>query len=179
MAKINIDNHVIGFSDSYFFDTNVWLLLFGTIADFQKYEQKKYSQFFSNIIEKEKPIYITSLICSEFSNVLLRRDFKLWEKENSFHNKDFKRDFVGTDKYKSSVYSIKLQMNKILSLPNLIKIGDSFHILNFDNIFSNFDLIDFNDSYYAEVCRVNNYKMVTNDKDFLLISDSINIITAL
>ena len=70
-------------------------------------------------------------------------------------------------------------MNKILSLPNLIKIGDSFHILNFDNIFKNFNLIDFNDSYFAEVCRLNNYKMVSNDKDLLMLSDSINIITAL
>ena len=179
MAKISIDSHSIGFNDSYFFDTNIWLLLYGTVADFQKSEQSKHSKLFSNIIEKNKPIYITSLVCSEFSNVLLRRDFNLWKEKNSFYDKNFKKDFVGTDIYKKSVYSIKIQMNKILSLPNLIKIGDSFHILNFDNIFKNFNLIDFNDSYFAEVCRLNNYKMVSNDKDLLMLSDSINIITAL
>ena len=130
-----------GFNDSYFFDTNIWLLLYGTVADFQKSEQSKYSKLFSNIIEKNKPIYITSLVCSEFSNVLLRRDFNLWKEKNSFYDKNFKKDFVGTDIYKKSVYSIKIQMNKILSLPNLIKIGDSFHILNFDNIFKNFNKV--------------------------------------
>ena len=96
MAKISIDSHSIGFNDSYFFDTNIWLLLYGTVADFQKSEQSKYSKLFSNIIEKNKPIYITSLVCSEFSNVLLRRDFNLWKEKNSFYDKNFKKDFEPT-----------------------------------------------------------------------------------
>lgn len=179
MAKIKITDFKIKYSDSFFFDTNIWLLLFGTVADFQKNDQKKYSSLFEEIITKDKSIYITSLIFSEFSNVILRRDFKIWQKNSESYDKEFKKDFVGTEEYKKSIYSITLQLKKILSLPNLIRIGDSFHVLEFDKIFESFESIDFNDSYFAEICRVNDYHMVTNDRDLLLLSNTINIITAL
>lgn len=35
MATINPKELKIGFSDQFFFDTNIWLLLFGTVADFE------------------------------------------------------------------------------------------------------------------------------------------------
>ncbi|OWK98069.1 PIN domain-containing protein [Kaistella haifensis DSM 19056] len=179
MAKISVDSYKVSFSDIFFFDTNIWLLLFGTVADFEKNEQRKYSNFFAELVSKDKPIYTTSLVFSEFSNVLLRRDFRLWQKKDNNFNKDFKRDFVGTAEYKKSVESIKIQLNKILTLPNLVRVGDSFHILNFDRIFTNFDFIDFNDSYYAEVCLQNNYKLVSNDRDLFMLEESLDIITAL
>lgn len=179
MGKINIDDHKVINSDLYFFDTNIWLLLFGTIADFQKNQQKKYSEFFAEVLGKEIPIYITSLVFSEFSNVLLRRDFNRWQKTNSFIEKDFKKDFVGTDEYKNSVNLIKIQLNKILSLPNLMRIGDSFHIIDFDDILQNFELIDFNDCYYAEICKSFNYILVTNDKDLFILKEKIDLLTAL
>ena len=86
---------------------------------------------------------------------------------------------MGTEAYKNSVESIKIQLNKILALPNLVRVGDSFHILNFERIFSNFDFIDFNDSYYAEVCMQNNYKLVTNDRDLFRLEQNLDIISAL
>lgn len=179
MARISVDSYKLSFSDVFFFDTNIWLLLFGTVADFEKNEQRKYSNFFAELVSKDKAIYITSLVFSEFSNVLLRRDFRSWQKNTNNYDKDFKKDFVGTEAYKNSVESIKIQLNKILALPNLVRVGDSFHILNFERIFSNFDFIDFNDSYYAEVCMQNNYKLVTNDRDLFRLEQNLDIISAL
>lgn len=179
MGKIDISTYNISYSDKFFFDTNIWLLLFGTIANFQKKEQMKYSSFFAELLIKDKPIFITSLVVSEFSNVLLRRDFNQWVQTNKFHGKEFKKDYVGTIAYKNSVNSIKVLLNKILALPNLVRIGDSFNALNFQNIFNDFESIDFNDSYYTEVCLINDYKMISNDKDLLLVSNKIDVITAL
>lgn len=177
MAVVNIDNHKISFSDQYFFDTNIWLLLFGTVANFQIKEQKIYSALFADILQRNNSIYSTSLVFSEFSNVLLRRDFNQWKESNNFYGKDFKRDFVGTADYKNSVNSIKLLLNKILALPNLIRVGDSFHNLDFTNIYQDFENIDFNDSYFTEVCRLNNYKMVSNDGDLKTVAQKIDVIT--
>lgn len=179
MAKIDIESHSIAYSDMFFFDTNVWLLLYGTIANFQKNEQKKYSRFFSEILTKKTPIYITSLVFSEFSNVLLKRDFRQWQAETSSPQNSYKQDFVGSAAYRRSVDSITTQLRKILQLPNLMIVGDNLHILDFGNIFLDFNSIDFNDSYFTEVCLLNNYKMVTNDRDLLLVSSKIDVITAL
>lgn len=50
MATINIKDFKIGFSDQFFFDTNVWLLLFGSVADFEKKDQMVYSQLLEDLI---------------------------------------------------------------------------------------------------------------------------------
>lgn len=58
-----------------------------------------------------------------------------------------------------------------------MRVGDSFHNLDFNNIYQDFDSIDFNDSYFTEVCRPNNYKMVSNDSDLKIVAHKIDVIT--
>lgn len=179
MAKIDITNYKVLYTDTFFFDSNIWLLLFGTIVDFQKTFQRKYSAFLSLLIEKDKPIHVTTLIISEITNVLLRIDFNRWKERNHFYSKDFKRDFVGTQAYLDSVKSISIIINKILTLPNVIKINDDFHIMAMGQVLTDLEKMDFNDSVYTALCRVKNYKLVSNDADFFIVSDRIDLITAL
>lgn len=179
MAKINISNHKVNYTDEYFFDTNVWLLLFGTVADFQLKYQKSYSEFLSDLIQKDKPIYITTLIISEISNVLLRIDFNEWKDKNRFFNKEFKKDFVGTEDYRNSVSTISLIINKILSIPNVIRIPDDFHLLDLKSTLEDMKKIDFNDSVYTAICSARGFKIISNDSDFFEVSHKIDIISAL
>jgi predicted nucleic acid-binding protein len=177
MATINIETYKIGYTDQFFFDTNVWLLLFGNLANFKPKDQKEYSKLFKESLQREIPIYISSMILSEFANVLLRIDFKQWKTKNKFtENKDFKKDFGITSEYKNSVQNIKQLLKSILDLPNIYLISDYFNGINKENILKNFDLVDFNDAYITELVR-NNYKVVTNDKDFQKLDSKIDIIT--
>ncbi len=178
MAKIDVKSYKIAYTDSFFFDTNVWLLLFGTIADFQKNFQKQYSNFLSLLIEKDKTIHITTLVISEITNVLLRIDYRQWKDNNKFYDKDFKRDFVGTEDYKRSVKSISIIINKILSLPNVLRISDDFHVMDVTSILKDLEKIDFNDSVYTAICYAKKCKMVTNDSDFLQVANRIDVLTA-
>lgn len=178
MAKIDIENYQIKYSDEFFFDTNIWLLLFGPIADTEKRNQRKYSKFFETLIEKNKPIYITSLVLSEFSNVLLKKDYRQWISQMANVGKLYKEDFVGSNVYISSVQLIKTILEKILSLENVIKVGDSLHLIDMNKLLHKFEEIDFNDCYYGEICRVNGYKIVSNDGDLLKLTDLIDVITA-
>lgn len=177
MATINAKELKIGFSDQFFFDTNIWLLLFGTVADFESKDQRTYSKLLEELISKDKPIFVSSIIISEFANVLLRRDFNQWVSTNKLVHQDFKKHFVGTSTYKDSVISITYSINKILKLPNIIKVSDSFHSLKTDNILESFKVVDFNDSYINELAIENKYKVVTNDKDFQKLDSKIDIIT--
>jgi predicted nucleic acid-binding protein len=177
MATIKLKEFEIGFTDQFFFDTNVWLLLYGTVAGFQANDQTQYANLLEKLITRDSPIYITSMVISEFANVLLRRDFNQWISNNNFIDKDFKKDYVGTTEYKNSVATITVSINKIFKLPNLIVIADNFNAIDKNAILNNFKIVDFNDSYYAQLAILSKYKIVTNDKDFQKLDSNIDIIT--
>jgi predicted nucleic acid-binding protein len=177
MATINLTGYQIKMSDQFFFDTNVWLLLFGTVANYQKADQASYSNLLQDLIRRDKPIYITSMILSEFANVLLRHDFKQWVTTNGLINQDFKRDFVGTIDYQNSVLTIKQLISSILNIPNIVKVSDSFHNTDTTTILGNFGIVDFNDSYITQLSNLNSYKVVTNDRDFQKLGAIIDILT--
>lgn len=178
MATINIQDCKIGFTDQFFFDTNIWLLLYATLADFQAKEQRLYTNFFQTLLQKETPIFVTSMVVSEFSNVILRRDYNQWVSVNKLVNQDFKRNFVGTKTYEESVTTITIAINKILKLPNVILVGDNFNAIDKEAILNSFKVIDFNDSYYVQLAIMNKYKIVTHDKDFQTLNTEIDVITA-
>ncbi len=81
-------------------------------------------------------------------------------------NPKYKDDLVGTETYKEKVKTVTAQLNKILSLPNIIKQPDSFNSISLDKIFTNFGLVDFNDAYINEVVNSKNLILVTDDGDF-------------
>lgn len=178
MATINIRDYNIGFTDQIFFDTNIWLLLYGTLADFQAKEQRVYTNFFQILLQKETPIFVTGMVISEFSNVLLRRDYNQWVSTNKLVNQDFKKNFVGTRNYEESVAIITVALNKILNLPNVILVGDNFNAIDKNSILDNFRHVDFNDSYFTELAILNKYKIVTHDKDFQILGHRVDILTA-
>ena len=177
MATIKLRDFEVGYTDQFFFDTNIWLLLYGTVAGFQANDQSQYAKLLEKLITRDSPIYITSMVISEFANVLLRRYFNQWITNNKFVDKDFKRDFVGIKEYENSVETITISINKIFKLPNLVIVGDNFNAIDKAAILNNFKIVDFNDAYNAQLANLNNYKVVTNDKDFQKIDSNIDVIT--
>ncbi len=166
MEKIKPSELKLNFSSELFFDTNVWLFLFGQLAGHKKDRQKEYSILFENALQKNCSIHITSMIISEFANVILRDEFRKWSRNNKQVNPKYKDDFVGTETYKEKVKTVTAQLNKILSLPNIIKQPDSFNSISLDKIFTNFGLADFNDAYINEVVNSKSLILVTDDGDF-------------
>ncbi len=177
MATIKLKDFEVGYTDQFFFDTNIWLLLYGTVAGFQANDQSQYARLLEKLINRDSPIYITSMVVSEFANVLLRRDYNQWITNNKFVDKDFKRDFVGIKEYENSVETITISINKIFKLPNLVIVGDNFNAIDKSAILKNFKIVDFNDAYYAQLAILNKYKVVTNDKDYQKLDLNIDVIT--
>lgn len=177
MASTNPKDYKVVYTDKFFFDTNIWLLLYGTIADFQKQDQKQYSAFLAEILSRGSSIYVSSIIISEFANVLLRKDFKQWVHTNKLIDQDYKKNFVGISEYTNSVSIVSNLINKILKLPGIIPLSDNFSSMDIIKVLKNFEKIDFNDSYILELSEEKDLILVTNDKDFLKVSSSLTIIT--
>lgn len=160
--------------DVFFFDNNVWMYLFCPLGNYNKNKQKLYSSFLQSIQTAKSTIFISSLILSEFTNRYLRMDFELWKEETNFPLAVFKKDFIGIERYAETVKEITRIINQILKFCE--KSGDNFTAINFNSVLFHLSSIDFNDSYYIELARLDNWKIVTDDEDFIKCSDHTLII---
>ena len=159
--------------DNFFFDNNVWIYLFCPIGNHDKNKQRVYSSFLQAVKQVNATIWINSMVVSEFANVCIRLDYNLWKdeevKRGNYHaNLDYKSEYRTTERYSSTVQSVSAAIKQILSMCE--KCTDNFNALNLQSVLSTFGRIDFNDSYYWELCNLSSFKLVTDDADFLRLS---------
>lgn len=162
---IDITNYYPRQSDLFLFDTSIWMYLFCPLGNYRVYEQRSFSSFLEKARSSRSSIFMSSLVLSEFANAYLRLDFALWMKTENLKGAQYKRDFVGTDRYKKTLQLLIPTLKKIMSFCE--KGSDNFSHLDIDKILSHFQSIDFNDSYYLELSKDNNFKIVTADYDFV------------
>ena len=176
MAKvIKINEYKVNSGDRFFFDNNIWMFLFASIANVSRTKQQIYSRFFADICTAKATIFISSLILSEYMNSCLRINHKLWEKNENRDGTNYKKDYRITSDFKTALEAIKAEINIIMSLCR--KTPDYFDKIEIIDIYQNADTCDFNDAYYIELCKKGNYKLVTDDKDFQSTPYNIEIIT--
>jgi len=151
--------------DVFFFDNNIWMYLFCPLGEYNKSRQNHYSALLKSVDSSKSTIYTSSLILSEFANRYLRLDFALWHRTNGNPNAKYKEDYVGTKRYLETVEEVKEALRKIIGLCE--KHPDNFNSISVDNILTHFGEVDFNDSYYIELASIKNWKIVTDDQDFI------------
>lgn len=135
-----------------------------------------YENLYQSIIKSKAEIIISSVQISEFVNRCIRFQFNLWAGDN-ISSLDFKSDFRETCDYRESMLAIlEIIQTDILSVSSCI--DDGFSKMNPDTIYQFGFCYDFNDSLVAEIARLNNAILVTDDKDFANYSSNIKIVTA-
>ena len=160
---VEISDYTPTFNDSFFFDNNVWMFIFCPIGNHNQKKQHIYSSFLQVLIQRKAIIFINSLVISEFVNASLRLDFNLWQKEEG-RSFEFKKDYVGIDRYNETVSEINGALNKIFRITE--KVPDDFNAISIENIQNHLENIDFNDSYYIEQALMKDWIIVTDDRDF-------------
>jgi hypothetical protein len=163
--KIDITEYSPTALDIFFFDNNVWMYLFCPLGNYNQKRQKCYSSFLQNIQTCRSSIFVSSMVLSEFANRYLRMDFEQWKKETTNYSAEYKKDFIGTTRYKETVEEIKAQINQIMKCCD--KTSDNFNAIDLNNVLKHFEFVDFNDSYYIELATHSNWKIVSDDDDFL------------
>ena len=168
----------------YFIDANVWIYSMQNPNSLKNHYQKKYSDFFFDIIDSDldpqPKIILPSLLISEIINTYIRQ-IALPEHKTSCGitgNFDFKRDYRPTQHYKDSFEQV---CDDILGYKSSIDfISDDIIVRNPDIILTipstNFDYNDY--IYYCmcqEISSKTALKMITNDSDMAV--NDINILT--
>lgn len=182
MEKIDAAHYDVAPTDCLFFDTNVWLMVNGPVADSQKRYQSVYSRLLREALSRKACVYISSSVISEYINVVLNIGFKSWLENNHYApgEKDFKRDYRPTQDYADQLQDAKQQINEILNYKCITRLPDDFNAAPVSSIISVMtNGCDYNDSYYLYLCSSRNAKLVSNDSDFIKQRSTIKLITAL
>jgi predicted nucleic acid-binding protein len=155
-------------SDIFFFDNNIWMYLFCPLASYQIKKQTSYSRFFNYLLSRQLPIFVNSLVLSEFSNRYLRLDFELANKDDGKSIRkvfpSYKKDYVGSPRFSKTVAALKTSLLQIMKVSQ--RCSDEFNSINLNEVFQLFQKIGFNDSYYIELAKKKNWIIVSDDSDF-------------
>ena len=151
----------------FFFDTNVWMSIFGPMAGAKPHQQRYYTQLLREINTARASVFVSSLVITEYVNACLQIEFRNWKKNpDNVTKTNYKRDFRPTQDYKDALRTIKSQVKDILDVS--IRIPDGFNNIDVTPLF-NWNDIDFNDAYFMRLCdeQSNKVTLVTDDKDIL------------
>lgn len=177
---IDISTFQASEDDKFIFDCNVLMYVFYTFGDYNVDVMDSYKTLFNDVATRNKCICFPAVLISEFSNTFIRNEYRRYLHENSLNQYSckFKQSYRTTIEYKETVAEVSdIVNNQLLSLPSAIVCNDQFASMNIRSLYDNENQFDFNDRYYGELSRLNNYYIVTNDKDFEFI-DGIKIITS-
>lgn len=178
MSKsIKLRDYEVKGSDSFFFDTNVWMLLFSPLASFQQKEQEAYSRFYAQVVSRDAAVYINSIILSEFYNRNLRMDFNEWVKKSDNIGKKYKPHYVGSLAYQETVETINAAVRRIFQIA--VPISDQFNSSDREKIAVEMAHRDYNDNLILEFSSKKKYKLVSNDRDVLNSSWDVEVISGL
>lgn len=143
----------------YFFDTNIWLYIYGPIG-WPDERSAIYSRALKEIRNSNGTIYINCMIISEFINAFSRIEFK--------QQSDFSRykEFRNSLSYRAIAQDIAYNVRKILK--NTLTCDPELQAIDLPEVMDLFEQgkYDFNDLLFAQICRAKGLVFVTHDKDF-------------
>lgn len=168
---------------NYFLDANIWLKILQPKVN-TPYKDTKYRALFEKITANSKcKIVVPSLILSEVINRILREvHFGKYVSNIQKVNPGFKPDkdfykniYRPSQEFKIAYsmvcYEIKNYNNSIVLINDGLGTDFKFkHILKDPP-----SGLDFNDYFYYNLCKKNNYVLVTDDKDFWV--EDIEVVT--
>lgn len=174
MSKIKVSDFMPSKDDNILIDTNVLIPLF--YPTMSGNEMEGYEKLYFNIIKNKANLIISSIQISEFINSCIRFQYKLYCKENSNKDVEFKKHYRETEDYKESMDSIlAIVQNDIATSFSFV--DDNFSKMKQDDIFLPGFSYDFNDALLIEIAKAQKAYLVTNDRDFANYTSKINIIT--
>lgn len=176
MTKIcNIDTVYPQRGDKYILDACVLLYIFFTLGGYEKSLVRQYSTFYSNIVKSNAKILLSINLLSEFFNRFLKLEYKIYLKENGYESSSFTyKQYRKTDNF----LDVIKELNEIFTYQLLPYSEFITHDINEEIIIKSLNssnVLDFNDVIYA--CSSEKYSapIVTHDKDYFSLDNSMNV----
>lgn len=155
----NIGNHQFTTSDRLLLDTNIWLYIYGPQAP-NDITVVRYSDAFKKILQAGCQIYIDILIVSEFINSYARLKYN--QEAPSVQFKKYRKSPL----FKTTATIIAAAINRVLKHCSRVESG--FSVLTIDDLVNEYGKgnSDINDQVLVELCKKENFTLITHDADF-------------
>lgn len=160
-------------SHTYLLDNSVLLYAFAPIGSYREDVQNHITSFITHAKGVSASIAITSLVLSEFYNVVFKDYFTEWREnpENAEKQKNLNRTRIlkelyrPSKEYREDIRSLSSSINQILKLTD--KYNDEFNHLDVPKILSGCDHLDYNDSFFIELANRKQWYICTRDNDII------------
>jgi len=159
-------------TDRLLFDANIWLFLYSPQYGPNDNRVRIYSAALKSVLAAHSPIFIDTLVLSEFINTWAR--FAYNKLRAPAKPKDFKA-YRNSLAFKPVAKAISDACRRILR--HATRIDSEFSSLDIDAALSGYEAgkLDFNDYVLAELCNTKGLALVTHDAD--LKGQTLNILT--
>ncbi|QNL51958.1 hypothetical protein H8S90_10470 [Olivibacter sp. SDN3] len=160
-------------SHTYLLDNSILLFAYAPIGNYGANVQLNITTFLTKAKSVSAGLATTSLVLSEFYNVVFKDYFQEWKEkpENAEKQKDLNKTQVLKKLYRPSpefnddVTSIKASINQIMKLAD--KYSDDFNSIDINSILNGCNHLDYNDSYFVELANRKQWIICTRDKDIV------------
>lgn len=176
-----IQFHTIRNGYNYLLDSNIWIEILSP-RNTKSQRIKDYLKLFSKIESNPNvKIVLPALLISEVLNRILREvcmskyALKNGISKDKIPSDYYKNVYRKTDDFKDSYNSLCDEINNLSKSTILINDGFGTEILYDDVLFDPPTGLDFNDYFYYNLAKKNNFFIVTDDKDFFV--EDVQIIT--
>ena len=159
----------------YLLDCCILLYLFYTSGRCNEEDTKKYSAFYTSMIQNECRLALPLNLFTEFSNKFINLEYGRYLSDHKNCRKDFSyKDFRSTKEFEDAVKEIQSIVKN--QFPRIETFDYNFKSENIARILDLVNKMDLNDIIYSDISRKYNIPIVTNDLDFIN-SSHVNIIT--
>lgn len=160
-------------SDVFLFDTNALIKIFYPAMGVSN--SKPYIALYQKIKAIKATLLISSIQISEFVNRCIRFQFELYKKSHP-NVTSFKEHYRNTQDYLDCMEAI-LEIIESDILSDFKRINDNFDTMDTDKLLLHNFAYDFNDAFIAEISRLQNCILVTDDGDYANYLQNLNILT--
>ncbi len=167
MTASNIRSYLFTRTDRLFFDTNIWLTINNPFGGERNERVKAYTLAYRQILTQGLRIFIDVTVLSEFINRTSRMGFELWKSKDLGRRKDTKfKDYRNTKDYQPTIKVICSVVQSILIDCTLV--NTNLAGMPISTLISSLEKgnSDFNDLLVEEICKMNNFTLVTDDADY-------------
>ncbi len=144
-------------------DTNVWLYLYPTPSDKATVYAAKYSAALKNMLAAGSCLVMDAMILSEYLNRYCRIEWSALHKRTYADFKAFRKSAAFQSVGQGAATYARSMLKLCTCHDHPFASADVARVLTDFEAGSN----DFNDGLLAETCRHHNWKLVTNDGDFV------------
>jgi len=166
MSKaFNINTYSFSEGDNLFFDTNIWMYLYGPQGNPNDPITQAYSQALAQAMQAKSRIWVDVLILSEFINRFARIEYDI-QYPNKSHRPTYKQFRNDQPVFQPISQAITGAVRNILKFTARVESG--FSTADINSLLAEFETVpsDFNDQILVGLCIANDFQLVTHDSDF-------------